>query len=405
MGNVLEWYDFAAYAYMAPILGKLFFPSDDQFSSLIAAFGAFAAGYVSRPVGAVIFGHVGDKLGRRKMLVISVAMMGVATTAIGVLPVESQIGWAAAALLVVLRVFQGLSVGGEYGGALTFMAEHAPPRRRALFTSMVSCGASAGFLVGAGVAAAVTALVGQTAMESWAWRLPFLVGGCVAVLAVVMRRGLAEPPLPEGYKPLEGMPLVVAVRDHWRSILRVGGLYLAVNAGFYLIFVYVISYLTDIMGMTLQAAMDINLVCVFIMSVLPLAFAFLGEKIGHRSMLIMGMVALIALTYPLFLLLHHAAVVPVLLGQLGFALVFSWIFAVNPAAQAEAVPRHVRATVLTLASNVSMAVFGGTMPMVAAYLVERTHDDFSPAYYLMALGVISLIAVLTTREMAGKPLP
>jgi len=156
VGNVLEWYDFAAYAYMAPIIGKIFFPSDDVFASTIASFGAFAAGYVSRPVGAIIFGHIGDKIGRKDMLLISVLVMGLCTTAIGILPDSTSIGWGGAALLVSLRVLQGLSVGGEYGGALIFMAEHAPVRRRGFLTSIINAGSSVGFLFGAGIAAILT---------------------------------------------------------------------------------------------------------------------------------------------------------------------------------------------------------------------------------------------------------
>ncbi|MEM7120179.1 MAG: MFS transporter [Pseudomonadota bacterium] len=404
-GNVLEWYDFAAYAYMAPILANLFFPSDDPFASLIATFGAFAAGYVFRPIGGILFGHIGDKFGRKRMLLISVLMMGLATMAVGLLPVEAQIGWPAAALLFGLRIIQGLSVGGEYGGALTFMAEHAPPHRRGLFTSIVNAGASAGFLVGAGVAAIITELFDQATLEAWAWRVPFLVGGGVALLALLLRRGLTEPPQPADIEPLNGLPIIVTLREHWRDVVKVGGLYLAVNSGFYLIFVYVISYLTDIMHMPVSTATNINVFCVFLLSTVPVLFAMVGDRIGRKPMLITGLLGMILLTYPLFLLIHHSAFWPVFLGQVGFALLFSWIFGANPAAQTEAAPRRVRATVLTLGTNISMAIFGGTMPMVAAYLVHRTHDDFSPAYYLIGLACLSLIAVLFTKEMAGKTLP
>ncbi len=405
VGNVMEWYDFAAYAYMAPILGKLFFPSEDAFASLIAAFGAFAAGYVSRPLGAILFGHIGDKIGRKPMLLISVLMMGLATTAIGLLPVESQIGWVAAAGLVGLRLIQGISVGGEYGGSLAFVAEHAPPKRRGFAISFIMVGANLGFLVGAGTAALVTESFNDAELNAWAWRVPFLLGGVIALIALLLRRSLSEPPVPLGYEPTVGSPVIVAFRDHWRDMLKVGGLYLAVNAGFYLIFVYVVSYLTTVMHMPRDAAMDINVACILIMCVLPVGFAILSDRIGRKPMLIAGGIGIIVLTYPLFMLIDNSAVLPVLLGQIGFAVLFSWIYGANPAAQTEVAPRHVRATVLTMSTNIAMAVFGGTMPMVAAYLVHRTHDDYSPAYYLMGLGVLSLIAVFTTREMAGKRLP
>ncbi|MEM7225883.1 MAG: MFS transporter [Pseudomonadota bacterium] len=405
VGNVLEWYDFAVYAYMAPVMAKLFFPSDDAFASLIATFGAFAAGYVFRPIGGILFGHVGDKIGRRRMLVLSVLMMGLATTAIGLLPTDAQLGWGAAALLVTFRIVQGLSVGGEYGGALTFMAEHAPPDRRGVYTSVLIAGTSVGFLFGAGAAAFISQLFDQAALQAWAWRVPFLFGGVLALVALLSRRGLHEPPIPEGTAPLKGVPIVVTLRDHWREVLKVGGLYLAPNAGCYLVVVYVVSYLTDIVHMPLAEAMDINIAAIFVMATTPVAFAFLGERIGRKPMAIIGILGIIVCTYPLFLLLDHNAFWPVFLAQVGFALIFSWIFGVNPALQAESAPRHVRATVLTLGINSSMAIFGGTMPMAAAYLVHRTHDHNAPAYYLIALAGLTLIAALTTKDMTGKPLP
>ena len=404
VGNVMEWYDFAVYAYMAPILGRLFFPSDDPLESLIAAFGAFAAGYVSGPIGAILFGHIGDKLGRKAMLLISVLLMGLATTAIGAMPVDADVGWIAGAGLVFLRLLQGLSSSGEYGGSLAFVCEHAPPHRRGFAASFILVGSNIGFLIGGGIAALVTESFSDAALDSWAWRVPFLIGGAVALLGLLLRSGLNEPPTPSDYEPVDGVPLIVACRDHWREMLQVGGLTLTVNAGYYLIFVYVVSYLTTVMHMSRDEAMNINIGCIAVMSVLPLVFAVLSDRIGRKPVLIIGNLAIIVLTYPLFMLIDNSDILPVLLGQIGFAVIFSWIYGANSAAQVEVAPRQVRATVVTLPANIVGAVFIGTMPMVAAFLVERTQDDYAPAYYLMGLAVLTLIAVFTIREMAGKPL-
>lgn len=405
VGNLMEWYDFAVYAYMASTIGRLFFPSEDQFASLIAAFGAFAAGYVSRPIGAVIFGHIGDKIGRKPMLLISVLTMGIATTAVGLLPTDAQIGWVAAALLVGLRIVQGISVGGEYGGSLAFIAEQAPANWRGLAVCFVMVGANVGFLVGAGVAGIVTEAFTVTQINEWAWRVPFLFGGIIALVSLVLRRKLSEPPLPPDYKPVSGAPVLVALRDYWRDILKVGGLYVTVNAGFYLVFVYVMSFLIDKMHIARDTEIDINFFCIFLLCVLPPGFAILSDRIGRKPILISGTIGIIVLSYPLFMLLDNSTLAPVLLGQVGFAILFSWIYGANPAAETEVAPRQVRATVLTIASNVSMAVFGGTMPMVAAWLVHRTGDDYTPAYYLIGLAVLTLLAVLSIRDMAGKSLP
>ena len=403
-GNVIEWYDFAIYAYLAPVLAKLFFPSDDPLESLIATFGAFAAGYIAGPIGALFFGHVGDKIGRKPMLMISILMMGLATTAIGAMPVAQDIGWFAGAGLVALRLLQGLSSSGEYGGSLAFVSEHAPPNRRGFAASFILIGSNIGFLIGAGVAAAVTFAFGDKAVEDWAWRLPFLFGGLVALLGLLLRSRLQEPPVPPDYKPVAGTPVIAAFRYHWRQMLQVGGLVLTVNAGFYLIYVYALSYLTTVLRMPETIAMDINTLCIVLMCVLPLGSAILSDRIGRKPVLLIGNLAVLALSYPLFMLIDTGSFTPVLLGQIGFAMVFSWIYGANSVAQVEVVPRQVRATVMIIPANIVAAAFTGTMPLVAAYLVQRTGDDMVPVLYLMGFAVLTLAAVLTIREMAGKPL-
>ena len=217
-----------------------------------------------------------------------------------------------------------------------------------------------------------------------------------------LRRDLPEPP--KGEEVLEELPLKVALRDHWRDLLRVGGLYLAVNSGFYLIFVYTISYLTEKMKIAQAAVMDINLACVAVTTFLPALFGHLSDRIGRKPILLSGTLGIILLSYPLFWLMSHSAITMVLAGQFGFALLFAWILGANPVTQVEAAPARVRASILTISTNVSMAVFGGTMPLVATYLVQRTGDDFSPVFYLMALGALTLIAVLSLPETRGKSL-
>ena len=404
VGNVMQWYDFAVYAYMAPILGGLFFPSDDPLESLIGAFGAFAAGYVSGPIGAVIFGHIGDKIGRKAMLMVSILMMGLATTAIGAMPVEANIGWIAGAGLVALRMLQGIASSAEYTGSLAFVCEHAPPKRRGFLASFIMVGSNIGFLLGGGVAALAGWVFTDAQLDAWAWRLPFLSGGIVAIIGLFLRLRLSEPPLPPDYEPPEGLPLVVAFRDYWREMLKVGGLCLTVNAGYYLIYVYVLSYLITVTQMSRQVATDMNIAALFVMVILPPLFALLSDRFGRKPILIIGNLAIVVLTYPLFILLDNSALLPVLLGQMGFAVIFSWIYGANSAAQVEVAPRKVRATVMTIPENIVNCLFLGTVPLVATFLVDETGDFYAPGYYLMGLAVLTLIAVITTREMARKPL-
>lgn len=404
IGNVVEWYDFAAYAHMAPYISQLFFPSDDPFTSLLATYGVFATGYLSRPVGALIFGHIGDKVSRKLVLLLSVSLMGIATAAIGFLPVHSQIGASAAAVLVLLRILQGLSVGGEYTGSTTFVVEYAPSNRRAFYTSWIPCGAAAGFLLGSATATVLANLLDEAEILNWAWRIPFLLGGVIGLLAVLLRSGIAEPPAPEYQEALQRSPVLVALTDHWRDILKVMGLALSASVGFYLVFVYALTYLITRMHVSTASAMDINTLCVLVLTVLPLPIAMLSDRIGRKPILLTGTLGLLLLSWPLFWLMHHHDVTLILIGQLGFAILFSWLNGAVSATMAEILPRRVRVSVLSIGYNACLSVFGGTTPLVATYLVERTADDFAPVYYLMALSVLSLVAVLSIPETNGKPL-
>src|SRR5215831_16038973 len=194
VGSVLEWYDFAVYGYLAPIIGRLFFPAGDPVASLLAAFGVFAIGFAARPLGGALFGYIGDEVGRKPALLISIVTMGVATFAIGAMPTHDQIGVAAAFALVVCRVAEGLSVGGEYTGAIILLGEHAPPDRRASYAVWPELGCIVGFLLGSGVGAATSTLLGSERMLAWGWRVPFLLGGVIAVWGIAFRRHLTESP-------------------------------------------------------------------------------------------------------------------------------------------------------------------------------------------------------------------
>ena len=403
-GNLMEWYDFAIYGYMLPVIGALFFPSEDPVATIIATFSAFAAGYFARPVGGVIFGHIGDRYGRKTVLVWSVSLMGLSTFAIGLLPTYAQLGAGAAALLVMLRILQGISVGGEYTGSITFVLEHTKPNHRGLATSWIGVGASLGFLIGSGVGTLMTVFFSPDDLTGWAWRLPFLSGILIAIVSYFVRRNAPEPPRPADM-PMEKSPVIKAVRDHWRPMLQLMGLALAVNAGFYMMFVYANSYLTQHMHFSTAAAMEINTVNLFLLTaMIPLA-GWLADRVGRKPILVSGMLAMIFLSWPLFWMMHQATDEMVFIGQLGFALIIAWIFGANPAAQSEILPQNVRVTGFSISYSVCLALFGGTTPLVAAYLLRRTAEDFAPVWYLIGLSVVSLIAVLSIPETRPQLVP
>ena len=404
VGSVLEWYDFAVYGYLAPIIGALFFPADDPTASLLAAFGAFAIGFAARPVGAVVFGSIGDRLGRKPALLISVLVMGGASLVIGLVPVHAQIGAAAAILLVIMRLVEGFSVGGEYTGSVILLAEHAPPERRGYYAAWPVLGCIVGFLLGSGIAALAASVLGHARMLAWGWRIPFLLGAVIAIWGIACRRHITESRvLVSVSRPTVGSVLA-AVAAHWRPILRLVCVMLMYNITFYLAFIYAASYLVRRMHVSTARALDINTLSLVIMLLVIVPAATLSDRVGRKPMLYAVTIGMFALAWPLWWLMHQPPFAAILAGQVGFGMLLGLMAGVAPATMSEMLPARVRCTAVAIGFNVSMGLFGGTAPFVATYLVARTADDFVPAYYVMAVAIVSFIAVLGLPETARKQL-
>ncbi len=401
IGNILEWYDFAIYGYFALTIGKQFFPHEDPVVSLIAAFSVFAVGFLMRPLGGILFGHVGDKLGRRTAILASSAAMALPTIAVGLLPTYAQIGLWAPALMLILRMIQGLSVGGEYTASTVFLAEQADENNRGRMASWTLVGAVGGTLLGSAMGALVNSLLGSADLAAWGWRVPFLAGIVLAAYGFYLRRALPEA-LPA--ETSAETPLVTAIRQEWPAMLQVAGITICAAIGFYLIFVYVTVYLREIVHVSTAEALDINSLNMLAVIVLVPIFAGLSDRIGRKAVLLAAALGVVAFAWPLFALVHSGVGMLVWFGQLGFAVLVAAYMSVLPVVMAEAFPARLRCSAVSLAYNVPMALFGGTAPMVATFLINREHDDFSPAYYLMAAGMISAIAIATMRETATDPL-
>jgi MFS transporter, MHS family, proline/betaine transporter len=401
-GNIMEWYDFAVYGYFVTVISKHFFPSDNPSTSLIAAFGAFAAGFLMRPLGGLVFGHIGDRRGRKTAMTLSVLAMAIPTFLIGLLPDHSVIGPAAAVLLVLCRMVQGLSVGGEYTTSIVFLVESAPPSRRGLAGSWSGFGATTGVLLGSAVGALTTSVLSPEALDSWGWRVPFLVGLVVGLAGWYLREGIPEPAAAD--REASKSPVREAFTTQWRTILQVVGLNLLLAVGFYLIFVYLVSYFEEQVHLWPEEALDINTFnMVVLLAVIPLA-GFLSDYLGRKPLLLAGAIGTAAAAWPLFWLMNHPTPWFALAGQFGFAAIAGLFFGVVPVTMVEAFPARVRCSAISVGYNISLGVLGGTAPMVAAFLIARTHDDLSPAFYLMAAAVVSLAAVLTLRETSQMPL-
>lgn len=400
-GNVLEWYDFAVYGYFAPVIAQKFFPSNSPDSSLLAAYGAFAAGFLMRPLGGFLFGHLGDRIGRRRTLILSIVLMAGPTFLIGVMPDYSAIGVWAAVLIVAMRMLQGLSVGGECTTSVTYLVEQAPPGRRGLFASWINFGCIGGILLGS-AAGALIHTFWEAEVQVWAWRLPFLAGLSVGVLGLVLRRGLPEST--HGGELRERAPIARAFRHEWRSMVRVCGIWTVNAVGFYMMFLYITTYLQREVGVAAALALDINTISmVVLLLTIPVA-GYASDLMGRRFFMVGVPAVLLVSGYPLLWLMHHADPALILPAQIVFALLLGTYGPVVSAVMAELFPREVRCSGMSVAYNLTLGLIGGTTPMVATYLIARTHDDLSIAWYLMAAAAISLAFTVRIPETARMDL-
>ncbi|MBL8839496.1 MAG: MFS transporter [Alphaproteobacteria bacterium] len=395
IGNLLEWYDFAIYGYFAAAIGRAFFPHEDPVAQMLAAFGIFAVGFLMRPVGGALIGYIGDRLGRRAALTFSVAAMAVPTFLVGALPSYEVLGAAAPILLTILRMVQGLSVGGEYTTSIVFMVERAPPGRRGVIGALACCGAVAGILVGSATGAALASVLPPETLEAWGWRIPFLLGLVVGLAGFIIRRHIHEEPR-AGTAPRA--PLREAVRNHGPLLARLAGLSMFNSVGFYVMFVYIVSWLQHVDGVSPTRALEINTISMVVMVPLMVCMGWLGDRIGRKPVLFGAAAFGFAGALPLFGLMHHADPTLALLGQLGFVVAVGAFLGTQPAMMVEAVPKSVRCTAIALGYNVTLGVVGGLSPLAATWLVERTHDDFSPAYMIMAAAAISFVATSRFKE-------
>ncbi|SKA35976.1 MFS transporter, MHS family, proline/betaine transporter [Enhydrobacter aerosaccus] len=402
IGNVLEWYDFAVYGFFAAIFGKNFFPAGSAVISLAAAFGVFAAAFIMRPIGGALFGHIGDRLGRKTALLTSAGLMTAATVAIGFLPTFAQIGVMAPLLLIVMRMLQGLAVGGEFSTSIVFLVEGADPRRRGLLGSLASMGASSGILLGSGVGAFESWLLSQAQLESWGWRLPFLAGSVLGGSAFILRRVLSndEPPQPVRHR----LPLVEALSSDWRDILRGGIACASFATSIYLITVYLVTMMQQVDGLPASRALEINTVCLLVAVTATPCFGMLSDRVGRKPVLMASVIGTILLSWPLFWLLLRHDVFSILFAQIVFALLIGAWAGPMEATLVELYRGRTRCTALSLSYNLAFALLGGTAPIVAVYLVSEEHANFGPAFYLMGTALISLIGLLTIPDRTGQPL-
>ncbi|WP_460772551.1 MFS transporter [Microbacterium sp. GXF7504] len=404
IGNFMEWFDFAIYGYFAAIIGAQFFPSGNATAEMLSALAVFAVGFISRPFGALILGPLGDRLGRRSVLIITVLGMGIVTALIGLTPAFGTIGIAAPIIVVILRLLQGGFAGSEWTSAAAYIGESAPRAHRAVYASVVTGTAGLAFLVGTVTAAALTAAMPEDALASWGWRIPFLASLLMAVIAIYIRRKLEDTPVFEEVErkrannTLEHTPAGAKVKAFVMT-LAFSGIF---GVGLYYLITYMNNFLSGPVGMPRLEAL---LVCGAVM-VVYVAFnptvGVLVDRFGRRPMLYTGLIGLIVWSVPAFWLMSTGNGWLAFLALVPFSFFVACTAVVNNVLLVEVFPASIRATGAAIGYNVAYALLAGPGPLVAAALVAGTGILISPAFYVIAVAVVATVVLLPTlKETKG----
>ncbi|WP_079186525.1 MFS transporter [Streptomyces sp. CB01580] len=406
IGTSIEWYDFFLYGTAsALVFGDLFFPTGDPLISTLLAFATFGVGFAARPIGGAVFGSLGDKLGRKKVLVVTLLVMGAATAAIGLLPTYGQIGVAAPILLVLLRLVQGFGVGGEWGAAALMAVEHAPKGRRGFFGSMPQMGVPAGTILSTGAFVLINRMDEQTFL-SWGWRIPFLASFLLVIVGLLIRVSVEESPEFEKLvkeKKQVAMPLRSAVRDHWRVILLAGGMRFSENSVFYVVTVFLLSYGTTALGLERAALLNAALIAAFVEILTIPYFGAVSARFGARRMYLSAAALSVLLAFPFFLTVNTGNMVAVTIAMIVTIVVACVMYALQPSMMGSLFPAEVRSSAVSIGYQIAAVFAGGLSPFIATGLYAWSGEQWWPiAAYMMVMGLITWICThLATKRYGG----
>ncbi|MCX6549538.1 MAG: MFS transporter [Acidobacteria bacterium] len=397
IGNVLEWFDFAVYGYFASDIGKQFFPQNSHAAQQLLAFAVFALGFLARPVGSLVLGSVGDRIGRRALLTLSIALMGIATLILGLLPTYAQIGVAAPLLLVLMRLIQGFSLGGEFTGSMVYTTEKSSPLMRGLVSSSTAAGTTIGFILGSGSAWIVNANLTPEQVTTFGWRIPFVGSVVFMIVGYLLRRGISETEA--GLKAAAMRPkLVPSLIADWLPIIQTFGIVAMTNAAYYLTFTYAVERrksMSAASGSEFLLANTLSLVVVLISK--PLG-GWLSDKVGRRKLMMILTVAVMACIYFSLQMMLYGAPASFILGQMLLAVPIGMALGLQGAMVVEIFPLRTRVTSMSFAYSITLALAGGTAPLVSSWLIETLGHPLAPAYYIMLYGAIGLAIMWPMRE-------
>ncbi|HEX5205140.1 MAG TPA: MFS transporter [Actinoplanes sp.] len=408
VGTAIEWYDFFLYGSAAALVfGSLFFPKSDPVTGTLLAFGTYALGFVARPLGGIVFGHFGDRAGRKKMLVVSLLTMGLATIAIGLLPTYASIGLAAPVLLLACRLVQGFAVGGEWGGAVLMAAEHGDAARRGFWSSWPQAGVALGNLLATGVLWILALVQSDEAFNSWGWRIPFLLSAVLVLIGLWVRLSIEESPLFER-APVRKSPLLEVIRRYPREVLLAMGMRMAENISYYLFTVVSITFLTTYAGTsadksTILTALVVGSAVQFV--VIP-AVGAVSDRVGRRPLYLAGAIGVAVWIYPFLRLVGTRDAVPITLAVVVGLLLHALMYAPQAAFFAELFGTSVRYTGASVGYQLASIVAGAPAPLIALALLGDADDPHlgAVAGYMAIASALSVIAVLVARETARTSL-
>lgn len=412
LGNIMEWFDFGVYSYLATVIGNVFFAGTSPSLQLVATFGTFAAAFLVRPIGGMVFGPLGDLIGRQKVLAITMIMMSVATFCLGLIPSYNSIGAAAPLLLLLVRLVQGFSTGGEYGGAATFIAEYSPDKQRGFAGSFLEVGTITGYLLGALLVTLLNYLLSTNSMLDWGWRLPFFVSAPLGIFGLYIRLKLEETPAFQAHiekqekdeKERGSRGVMALLGQNLGALAQCIGLVLLFNVSNYMLTAYMPSYLSDTLGLGDHASLLLVIVLMFIMLPMTALCGRITDTLGRRPVIALGAAGLIVLSYPAFLLITSHQIGLVFLGLLILGILHGCFSGTMPSTLPALFATDIRYSALAIGFNISVSLFGGTTPLINAWLVEKTGNLMIPAFYMAIAGVVGLVTIWTVKESAKRPL-
>lgn len=405
-GTVIEWFDFAIYGFMAPTIAATFFPKSDRLVGLLETFAIFALAFALRPIGGAYFGTMGDRIGRKRTLALTVMLMSVSTVAMGLLPGYNEIGVWAPILLLLARCVQGFSAGGEYAGAVTYVIEHAPDNHRSRYSSYMPSATFASFAIAAMCSYLLTISLSAEQMNAWGWRIPFLVAAPLGLIALYIRHRLDESPLFQQILDVPERvhtPIMQTIGEQWPSMLRLGA-YISLTAlSFYIFSTYMTSFLRSIVGMAPQQVLLSNVIALTFTAVAAPVVGRICDAVGRKWTMVASALLLGGLAIPAYKLASDGTLISALAAQCMLAAGAVTANVVTAVMLCEVFPTKVRYTAAAVTYNIAYAIFGGTAPFVATWLVSASNNRLAPAFYIVGIAIVAILATVISPETAGRP--